>query len=396
MKNEAQDAGRAKRIYWLDNLRTFAIFLVIVIHAGIVYESSGIGAIFWIVDDPSTNDLIGIVNLILDIFVMATIFFISGYLTLQSLKDKTRWEFVKTRFRRLMVPWAIAVFTLIPIYKVFFLYSRGLAQENWTTYFHFSNGIWGMNWLWFLPVLFLFNLLYVLLSSRNWVPEKMSFKQGVLATFTISLAFSVAFDVLGANGWTKTLLIDFQNERLLIYFLIFLLGSLGYRQGVFTPRPESKRLFFAVNATAWIPMSVYVVLVIFYLLNPSFVMVSPLVDSLVLRFSFCLSLLALMYAMIETFRFFLDRPGRLWGELNKSSYPVYIIHVIVLGGIALALLVTTLPALLKYSILAVATFAASNLIVLLTRRALGTIGIGKWLQQRVASRGAAAVRIRTL
>ena len=32
------------RLYYLDNLRTFLIFLVVLVHAGVVYESSGIMA----------------------------------------------------------------------------------------------------------------------------------------------------------------------------------------------------------------------------------------------------------------------------------------------------------------------------------------------------------------
>ena len=66
------------RLHSLDNLRTFLIFLVVLVHAGVVYESSGLMAPYWIVDDPSTSDLPGLVNLILDIFVMATIFFRPG------------------------------------------------------------------------------------------------------------------------------------------------------------------------------------------------------------------------------------------------------------------------------------------------------------------------------
>ncbi len=159
-----------RRLYSLDNLRTFLIFLVVLCHAGIVYESSGIGALFWIVDDPSTSELPGLVNLLLDIFVMPTIFFISGFFAPMSLERKGSWRFLKAKFRRLMIPWVIAVFTLIPIYKVIFLYSRGLPQDNWTTYFHFSNGILGMSWLWFLPVLFLFDALYLLLRKLNLPP----------------------------------------------------------------------------------------------------------------------------------------------------------------------------------------------------------------------------------
>ena len=71
MTDNIQDTNRGNRIYFLDNLRTFMIALVVLIHAGGVYESSGIWALFWIVDDPSTNGLSGKMNLIIDIFVMS-------------------------------------------------------------------------------------------------------------------------------------------------------------------------------------------------------------------------------------------------------------------------------------------------------------------------------------
>ena len=63
------------RIYFLDNLRTAMIFLVVLYHSGAVYESSGFFATFWLVDDPSTNVVVGIVNVLIDIFIMPTIFF---------------------------------------------------------------------------------------------------------------------------------------------------------------------------------------------------------------------------------------------------------------------------------------------------------------------------------
>ena len=41
------------------------VFLVVLIYSGIVYESGGFFAPFWLVDDPATNDLAGIVNIFL-------------------------------------------------------------------------------------------------------------------------------------------------------------------------------------------------------------------------------------------------------------------------------------------------------------------------------------------
>jgi peptidoglycan/LPS O-acetylase OafA/YrhL len=46
MVGTEQEISKRDRICFLDNLRTFMIFLVVLNHSGIVYESGGIGAIF--------------------------------------------------------------------------------------------------------------------------------------------------------------------------------------------------------------------------------------------------------------------------------------------------------------------------------------------------------------
>jgi fucose 4-O-acetylase-like acetyltransferase len=67
--------------------------------------------------------------------------------------------------------------------------------------------------------------------------------------------------------------------------------------------------------------------------------------------------------MVTTFRYYLNKQGKILKALNKNSYYVYIIHVIVIGSIALIMLNTTIPSLLKYLALAVSTWVISNLIV---------------------------------
>jgi fucose 4-O-acetylase-like acetyltransferase len=71
--------------------------------------------------------------------------------------------------------------------------------------------------------------------------------------------------------------------------------------------------------------------------------------------------------MINTFRYYLNKQGRIGKEWNKNSYYVYIIHVIVLGVIALTMLNVAIPSLVKYLVLTVSTFVASNLIISLAR-----------------------------
>jgi len=358
MNEKGIDAIKGNRIYFLDNLRTFMIFLVVLFHSGVVYESRGYGALFWIVDDYSTNHLADTLNLILDIFIMPTIFFISGYFASPSLKSKNNWIFIKAKFKRLIIPWGIAVLTLMPLYKIIFLYSRNIPQENWTDYFHFSNGIFSQSWLWFLPVLFMFNTFYVCISNLELKLPKIGLKGGIGGVFVLGLIYSFSMDMLNAQGWTKTVLLDFQNERLLIYFMIFLLGGLCYKLKIFDSKPKGKKLYIAVLFTAWIPISLY-----HLFMNPSVFVFSEIVDTLLLWFVYHLSLLSLLYIMINSFRYYLDKQGKLRKELNNNSYNVYIIHVIVMGGIALTMLNTAIPSLLKFLLLTISTFGVSNLII---------------------------------
>jgi fucose 4-O-acetylase-like acetyltransferase len=362
IKND--DTLERNRIYFLDNLRTFIIFLVVLFHAGWVYEPSGFLSSVWIVDDPLKNNFSGIINMIVDIFMMPTMFFISGYFTTLSLKNKNGWIFLKSRFKRLILPWIIAVLTLLPLYKVIFLISRNLPQENLASYLYFSGDILiNQGWLWFLPVLFLFDLIYYVLSRFNPLRLNLNFKRAVLTVFLIGLIYSFCMSYFHYYGWTKTILLDFQNEKLLVYFLMFLLGSLGYKQNIFTTKATNKTLYYVICFTIWIPMNVYIIFLLNLIFNPNNPIFSRIVDNILVWFGFHLSLLGLLYIVINTFRYYLNKKGKYLRKLNEYSYGVYILHFIVMGGIAFILLNTTIPSMAKYIILTISTFVISNLII---------------------------------
>jgi peptidoglycan/LPS O-acetylase OafA/YrhL len=60
-------------------------------------------------------------------------------------------------------------------------------------------------------------------------------------------------------------------------------------------------------------------------------------------------------------------------RLNNYSYGVYIIHFIVMGGMAVILLNATIPSLTKYAILIVSTYLVSNLFVSLYKETVQRI-----------------------
>ena len=357
-----KETTKRKRLHWLDNLRTITILLVVLYHVGGVY--AGTWGWFWLVVDPEPITWVGIVGIMFDIMVMPIMFFVSGYLTPASLDSKSGWDFVKDKFKRLMIPWLLAVFTLIPLYKVIFLYSRSLPQEHWTTYFHITNPN-SQNWLWFLPVLFLFDMLYLLLSKANIRIPNLSYKWAVLGATLIGFVYSFGMGyVVDFRSWTLTPLLDFENERLLVYFLAFLIGSLSYQQNIFAEKSEKKTLYNIVNGTSWIPVTIHVFARLwpFFSPNPEAFEFTHLYR-LIFYLSFNLSVLSMVYLMVETFRRYLDKTGRLWDELNRNSYGVYIIHVILIGIFGTLLVNTNLPALLRYLLLIISTYVGSNLAV---------------------------------
>lgn len=364
------------RIYFLDNLRTFLIFLVVVIHAGLVYEL--VLENTWIVCDPVKANSIGLIRLYLDLFVMFIMFFISGYFVRFSVKNKTGSEFLKSKYKRIFIPWIIAVFTLIPAYKVIFLFSRGLPQEEWFTYFHifqrtgtdfsfFANNP-SQSWLWFLPVLFLFQVVYLVMKKTNLLSMKISLKTGVILTFVIGVIYSMVISISGFKGWTLSPLLDFQRERLLVYFMAFLLGALCNKLNVFETQKRNKKLYIISNVVLTISLTIFTIVAInlFYNLvdvSRSYFIVSEWIDKLLYYIFAILSMLSFLHIFVYAFQFNLNKNYRILRELNKNSYQVYIIHIIVMGVIALLLIYVPIPAFAKFIVLTLLTFTVSNVIV---------------------------------
>ena len=80
--------------------------------------------------------------------------------------------------------------------------------------------------------------------------------------------------------------------------------------------------------------------------------------------------------LVNGFRYFLDKQNNWSKVLNANSYAVYILHVVILGCLALAMLNMEIPSLMKFFILVVSTYAISNLFVFLYRRVVKSYVMG--------------------
>ena len=373
-----------ERSYFMDNLRTFLIFGVIVIHSGLVYEEVLAGS--WITIDPDKSGGIGLIRLYLDAFIMYLWFFISGYFVVSSKSSKSFWTFIKVKFTRLILPWFFGIVLLIPLYKYIFLYSRGLPQEEWYSYFHFYLRPGGnpyyfadnpvQNWLWFLPILFLFQLLYLLIPE-SW-SRTISFKKGIVGLVLVGTLYGWTISSLGLSGWYHSFLLHFQNERLLTYFLTFLLGSLAFRQNIFNSIFSNRPLYIWINVLLIIIMSVYTLVALnlfFNLVDPTrnFFFVNAPVDRLVYYFSQIVTMVSISYLILHAFYKYCNRSNSILHSLAKSSYHVYLIHLIVIGIIGTMMVSLSISPWIKYAFLSIATFVVSSLISVFYRRFKGLL-----------------------
>lgn len=363
-----------KRLYFLDHLRTLMIFLVVIYHSIFIFTSALTNS--WLVVDEVKNENLGLLGMYLDAFVMFVLFFISGYF-MPKAADKSNKEFVIGKFKRLILPWVFGVLVVIPIYKYIYLYSRGLPQEEFISYFHFfsrqgsdltmfSNNP-TQHWLWFLPVLFVFQILYLILNRLNLTKVNINIYQAVLSLVVLSTTFSVLISYFDLKGWYHSYFIDFQIERIAVYFLFFLLGSKIYSMNVFHGK-LNKKIYIWSNVAMSLSMTIYTVISLNFFFNlidanREFYFLSSVGDRLFYYLSLYILALSFIHILVYPFYNSLNKTNSFSKYLNANSYYVYIIHMVVIGIVAIPVLKFEIPLMLKFAIISILAYLLSNLLV---------------------------------
>ena len=108
------------RYHALDALRAYAMFLGVILHAGLAY----IPNVPWGSHDPAAADWVGLILFGIHGFRMQLFFVISGFFTLMLLQRRGVQNIIKHRFLRILVPCLIGVITVLPAQH---------AVEAWAT-----------------------------------------------------------------------------------------------------------------------------------------------------------------------------------------------------------------------------------------------------------------------
>jgi glucan biosynthesis protein C len=326
------------RLFFLDNLKTFIILLVVFFHAAYAYS------IYlsqdWYVVDTQNSLFFDVFILSAFAFMMPVMFFVAGYFGISSLARKGQLAFWRDKLLRIVIPWALGVVFLAPAIGYMHSVSRNLCPSYLGYWAHYFFGkeyqSHGQVHFYFLGVLVLY---YLVLSAVYRIhpplgdvsnrPARVSrgfFIQFGLATGLIFFAGNL---VMNEGIWVKIGVFDVPATRFIPYMCYFFLGVFAYKQQWFSPSGYNPKL------KSWVPMCV-----------AFFALFAIFLDKKLLPGKIGMACYALSYfffcitAVFSLFAFFQNRIGftsRLLGSLSANSYAIFFIHYFVILWIILAL-----------------------------------------------------------
>jgi len=116
----------SERLHALDGLRAAAMFLGVALHAAIPYMENWSP---WCLRDGSPNAAFDIFVVVVHGFRMQLFFFLSGYFARLVFLRRGAGGFLKHRGRRIGIPFAIGLVTLVPVILVIWVWGQSVAPD---------------------------------------------------------------------------------------------------------------------------------------------------------------------------------------------------------------------------------------------------------------------------
>jgi glucans biosynthesis protein C len=317
------------RVYFLDNLKTFIILLVVFFHSAYAY------ALYlsqdWYVVDAQHNLFFDVFIVTAFAFMMPVMFFVAGYMGIGSLARKGQAAFWRDRLLRIIAPWALGVIVVAPAISYMSSVSRGIYPPYLSYWAHYFFGpeyqSHGQVHFYFLCVLTLYYaalsvayLIYKPLGSRS--TKKPSGRFLALFGVATGIFFFVGTLFFDEGRWVKIAIFDLPATKFIPFMCYFFLGVLAYRSQWFTPSGYTPRL------RPWALMCFGSFIFFFVLLNPQLhtSTVGTVCYSL-LQFFFCLTAVFSLLALFNKRFNFTTKP---LSSLAANSYGTYFIHYLVI------------------------------------------------------------------
>ena len=392
------DSSR-QRLFFLDNLRYFIVFCVVVLHAALAHSRL---TPWWPVQEvaPDMTSVFDVIVLITDVFIMPIMFFIAGFFALRSIRKRGPWAFIRSKLTRIGIPLLVGATAIVPIIGYIYEYFRSTDAASsgyiayWIKYLESfgqfyvgyvtSFGQFSHNYFWFLSLLFWFFVVFACLYAikAKWfgnkaVPEQRDSHDssalpvllGLGVVTGLSLVIMVpTFTVDGHEPWVIIAnLVQFQPTRLFLYVFYFPAGIYAAWKGWFANGNAVGRL------RIWLPVCLGMILLFLGSIQKLSGGMPSLPDLIVYSFSRAFLCLSVLMVFISFAYRYWNRDSKVNRTLAANSYGIYILHLPIVLGLNLALLSWAGgPVVIKFGI---ATAASILLSWGISRFALKPVGL---------------------
>ncbi len=356
--NRSDETNRIERpttnhMFFFDMVRNLAMLSVVLYHTAGAYSTV---APYWPVHDGSSVIADGIRELF-DVFMMPVFFFLAGYFALPSLYKQGILRFLTGKFRRLGVPWLLALFVIIPMSLYF---TRVKANPDlvhqpfwqyWMTYLAdfgtFRVGLLSVDktnqmHFWFLSLLLTFFTAFGLFHAvRSRIPGTSSGTSPIKEPGSKKsiLKFILLAGLLGSAGYfavtlmtpdmswlTVDLLWQFQPGGLVLYIACFALGVFAYSRQWFVGNRFPDHLSILVPIGLSLTAAFFLVGqdVFAHPLDSNLLPIGLLLAFSVIRTFLCLTFLVVFVAYARTYW---NRLSVFNQKLAENSYNIYLVHL---------------------------------------------------------------------
>ncbi len=361
----AEPVGRpaGSRVFWIDTLRIALTVLVLAHHSGVTYGNIPVWYYNETPADPSASvlDIFVVIN---QSFFMGLFFFISGYFVPRSIDRKGPGAFSRDRLIRLGLPLLAFVLLLRPLANLHsYLTTPGLPP--FPIYYLIS---WDPGPTWFLEVLLIFSLIYAACRAlrRNAAPKthESDGKLGWWVAFGAMLGLIVIMGVLmvvwrqfvpDGSYWP---IIGLPTPSFLPqYALMFAAGVLVARRGWLERIPGS---------LGWVGLGLSLVGVVVF--GPMMMSADPALAATGSGIAMAILGVGVSTALLVLFRRVAPGTGPIRRFAAANAFTVYVIHPVVLVGIAVAMQGLVAPAIVKFALLLILSVPVCWLLASLLRR----------------------------
>lgn len=355
---------KIRKIY-IDNLRTFLVTLVMLLHIAVTYGPIG----FWYYYERTgllSTYLLGFFVSFSQAFLLGLFLMISAYFIIPSYDRKGADLFIRDKFRRLGIPLLFYIIIIGPF--LIYIQKLFIAKEKVSfLYFYYNfiikNIIIEAGPLWFLQALLILSIFYILLMEiiKKAQKKKGAFeKKGLdfpqnykIILFIISLAI-VTF-LVRIRFPIETSIINLQLCFLPQYVSLFILGIFAYRNNWFEKISYKKAVF-------WFSVLAFTTLLWPVLLFFSGTFKEADITLIAGGFRWQAFLYALWEAIIAIsasisiiylFKKKLNRQNNLFASLYKSAYTAFIIHPLIIVPLSYCIKDLEIHPLIKFFAVAI-------------------------------------------